>query len=107
MPFLTMQEAFTQLYHRTYLSFLIQIGKVIDSFHYGIDFSFQLHGQLTLTNQCLRTESERHTISVSRTVVVGIAIVVDIAEVSGRVSKREPPIAPYSANNLFFICENS
>lgn len=45
-------------------------------------------------------ESERHPdVGISRIVVVGIAVVVDIAEVSGRVRRLQPPITAITADN--------
>lgn len=48
----------------------------------------------------LYTESERHPdVGVGRVVVVGIAVVVDIAEVRGRVRRLKPPVTAITADN--------
>ena len=44
-------------------------------------------------------KSGANAIRVGRVVVVGIAVVVDIAEVSGRVRRLQPPITAITADN--------
>ena len=72
-------------------------GTVIHSFCKGTDFTLSL---LCLTHNFAK--SERHAVTVTRIVVIGITVVVHVAEVSRitRVRRAQPPIVLRTAQQL-------
>ena len=88
-----MQEAFAQTYQRLYLP--IKEGHDLLLFILSSDFTSFCWSYFVCQEEAEHArEAERHPIRVVGVVVVGVTVVVDIAEVGGvaRIRRAEPPV---------------